>query len=92
MAFGGPGRERNYLDIWVFNPFAPANGKPSLASVYRKHENEKMRSYNQRVTKAEHGLFFVLVFLLQVEWPKKQLSLLRGWPPYSVRSGINPIV
>ena len=39
--FWGPGRARNYLDFWVFNPFAPANRKSSLAFVCHKHENEK---------------------------------------------------
>ena len=62
--FWGPGRERNYVDIRVFNPFAPVNKKPSLATVYRRHEKEKKRSYNQRVTEVEHSSFSPLVFSL----------------------------
>ena len=31
--FWGPGRERTFMDIRVFNPFAPANRKSSLALV-----------------------------------------------------------
>ena len=62
--FWGLGRGRSYLDIWVFNPFTPANRKPSLASVYRKYEKEKKRSNNQRVTEIEHSSFSMLVFSL----------------------------
>ena len=62
--FWGHGRERHYFNIQVFNPFAPANRKRSLASVYHKHEEEKKRSYNQRVTEVEHSSFSPLVFSL----------------------------
>ena len=62
--FWSPGRERTFVDIRVFNPFAPANRRSSLASTYRMHEKEKRRCYCQRVTDVEHGSFCPLVFSL----------------------------
>ena len=35
--------ERTFLDVRVFNPFAPSNRKPMIAGSYRKHEEEKRR-------------------------------------------------
>ena len=60
--FCGPRRERTYIDVRVFNPFAPTNRKSSLAMVYRSQEREKRRSYSQRVAEVELGSFTPLVF------------------------------
>jgi hypothetical protein len=62
--FWGPGRERTFLDIRVFNPYAPSNRNSSLSSTYRQHEREKRRQYGQRVSEIEHGSFTPLVFSL----------------------------
>ena len=43
--FWGSAKERTFLDIRVFNPYAPANRRTSLSSTYRRHENEKKRAY-----------------------------------------------
>ena len=40
--FWGPRRERTYIDVRVFNPFAPNNRKSSLVAVYRSQEREKI--------------------------------------------------
>ena len=60
--FWGPRRERTYIHVWVFKPFAPSNRKTSLFSVYRSHEQEKRRAYCQRVADMELGTFTPLVF------------------------------
>ena len=60
--FWGPGRERTFIDVRVFNPFAPTNRKTSISSSYRSHEREKKRQYTQRVCEVEHGSFSPLVF------------------------------
>ena len=33
-----------------------------MASMYRRHENEKRRAYQQRILEVEHGSFTPLVF------------------------------
>ena len=62
--FWGARRQRTFLDMRVFNPFAPSNRKPSLHSTYSSHEKEKRRAYNQGVSEIERGTFSPLVFSL----------------------------
>ena len=50
------------FDVWVFNPHALSKCKSIQAAVYRRHKNEKRRSYQQRVLEVEHGSFTSLVF------------------------------
>ena len=58
--FWGPGRERTFLDIRVFNPYPSANKKSSLSLTYRRHENEKK---SQRIKhEVELSSFTPLVF------------------------------
>ena len=53
--------EKTYLDIRVFNPFAPSNRHSNLSTCYRKHENEKKREYEQRILNVEHASFSPIV-------------------------------
>ena len=55
--------EMAFFDIRVFNPFAKSylNQNQSLESVFRNHENQKKKSYNQRVIQVEHGTFTPIV-------------------------------
>ena len=53
--------ERTFFDVRVFNPSAQSNRQPSLISVYRRHEKEKKRLYEQRVLEVEHSTFTPLV-------------------------------
>ena len=46
----------------MFNPYALSNHRPSPAAVYRRHEMEKRRSYEQRVREIEHSSFTPLLF------------------------------
>ena len=62
--FWGSGKERTFVDIQVFNPYAPANRGTSLSSTYRRHENEKKRVYSQRINEVELSSFRRLVFSL----------------------------
>ena len=52
--------ERAFLDIRVFNPRAQSN-QGSLTQVYRMHEKEKMRAYQQRIAEIEHATFIPVV-------------------------------
>ena len=55
-------RQSAFFDIRVFNPLAPSYRNHSLTSCYRQNEQEKRRSYDQRVREIEHGSFTPLVF------------------------------
>ena len=47
---GGGGRfEKTFIDVRVFSPSAQSNRHGSLSAIYRKHEQEKKRQYDQRV-------------------------------------------
>ena len=55
--------QRAFFDVTVFNPNAQTYRKLQLASVYRKQEREKQRTYEQRMREVELGTFTPLVFL-----------------------------
>ena len=50
-----------FFDVRVFHPNASSYCQKSLASLYRLHENEKKRSYAQRVREIERAAFTPLV-------------------------------
>ena len=43
--------QKTLFDVRVFNPLAPSNRNQAPAAVYRKHELEKKRAYQQRAYK-----------------------------------------
>ena len=49
-------------DVRVFNPLAASNSNMDIAKCYRKHENEKKRTYKERIRETEHSSFTPLVF------------------------------
>ena len=51
------------MDVRVFNPYAASNQHQQQSAVYRKHENEKKRMYEQQIREVEHGSFTSLVML-----------------------------
>ena len=59
--FWGGRFEKAFVDVRVFNPSAQSNRRGPLSSVYRKHEQEKRRQYDQRVREVEHATFTPLV-------------------------------
>ena len=60
--FWGSRFEKAFLDVRVFNPCARSNRQVFLPSVYRRHEQEKKRQYEQRVREVENATFTPLVF------------------------------
>ena len=62
QGFWGDRHDRAFFDVRVFNPLAPSNCRSSLTATYRRHENIKKRSYEQRIREVEHGSFTPLVF------------------------------
>ena len=56
-------RQRSaFFDIRVCHPNAESYRDPTPVQIYRIHENEKKRMYNNRVTYIEQGTFTPLVF------------------------------
>ena len=60
--FWGGRYERTFLDVRVFNTYAPSNRQTTIDKCFRKHEMEKKRAYEQRVREIEHASFTPLVF------------------------------
>ena len=50
-----------FFDVRISNPKAPPYKSLNLADVYKKNENEKMRSYGDRNLQVEKGSFIPLV-------------------------------
>ena len=59
--FWGGRFEKAFVDVRVFNPCAQSNRRSPLASVYRRHEQEKKRHYEERVREVERATFTPLV-------------------------------
>ena len=54
--------EKTYFDIRDLNPLAPTNRNRGSSGMYRTHEREKNRVYEQQVREVEHSSFTPLVF------------------------------
>ena len=54
--------ERTFFDVRVLHPNAPSYRSSDLTSLYRNHEQEKMRKYNSRIITVERGSFSPLVY------------------------------
>ncbi len=54
--------QRAFLDIRVFDPYAPSYAKKSLNALITQHEKEKKRKYGARIREIEKGSFTPLVF------------------------------
>ena len=54
--------QRTFFDVRVLHPNAPSYLQTPLSSLYKNHENEKMRKYNSRVITVEKGTFTPLVY------------------------------
>jgi hypothetical protein len=59
--FWGP-RQHAFFDIRVFNPIAPSLCTSSIPALYRQKEQEKRRTYDERVREVEFSSFTPLVF------------------------------
>ena len=51
-----------FFDVRVLHPNAESYKELAPKQIYRMHENEKKRMYNQRVTDIEQGAFTPLIF------------------------------
>ncbi len=53
--------EKTFVDVRVFNPYAPSNRNTTLTQCYRKHEMEKKRVYEQRIRERSSASFTPIV-------------------------------
>ena len=51
-----------FLDVSVYNPMAKRYSTQSISAAHKRNENEKKKSYNQRMQQIEHYTFTPLVF------------------------------
>ena len=84
--------EKAFFDVRIFHPNADSNRSRSLPQLYNSHENEKKRTYNDRIINVEHATFTPLVFSTSggespecLRFHKRLASLLciRRGEPYS---------
>ena len=54
--------ERTFLDVRVTHPHSPSYAGLSSEQLYKKHEQEKKRKYNDRIMNVDRGTFTPLVF------------------------------
>ena len=54
--------ERTFYDVRVLHPNAPSYQSTSIPALYRKHENEKLLKYNNRIITIEKATFIPLVY------------------------------
>ena len=55
-------RQCAFFDVRIFNPFAPSLVNTPIATLYCQKEQEKRRSYDERIREVEHATFAPLVF------------------------------
>ena len=53
---------RAFFDVRVFNPLAPSYRNQTILAAHKTNENEKKRTYRERIQQVEHGSFTPLVF------------------------------
>ncbi len=54
--------DKTFFDVRIFHQGCPSNSKQQIKDTYKKHEDEKKRSYNARVLNVEKSTFTPLVF------------------------------
>ena len=55
------GLEKTFFNVRVFNSNSPTHQSLSLQSYYQRHEQEKRRKYEQRVSRIERVSFTPIV-------------------------------
>ena len=63
--------EKTFLDIRITHPNSPSYVDMPIEDVYELHENEKKRTYNERVIQIEKGSFTPIVGSTFGGWEKE---------------------
>ena len=53
--------QKTFLDVRVVHPNCPSYVNKDIAQVYKTHEQEKKRTYNERIMQVEKGSFTPIV-------------------------------
>ena len=53
--------EKTFVDIRIMHPNSPSYMDKTVKQVYRQHELEKKRTYNERIIQVEKGSFTPIV-------------------------------
>ena len=53
--------QKTFLDVRVVHPNCPSYQNKDIAHVYKTHEQEKKRTYNERIIQVEKGSFTPIV-------------------------------
>ena len=78
--------ERTFLNVKVFNLYAPSNHSTNLKGIYRKHESAKKHSYEARIHNVEHGSFTSFFYLQLEEWPMNLVLSMYVWLQLTVKN------
>ena len=54
--------DKTFFDIRVFHPGAQSNQTKTVEEAFKKHEDEKKRTYNRRILEVEKATFTPLVY------------------------------
>ena len=54
--------QSNFFDVRVTNSSSSSQEQMTLKAIYRKHEQEKKRLYQDRILNVEHGTFSPLIY------------------------------
>ena len=74
-------RQGTFIDVRVFNPFAPSHANQTIQSTCRKNEKDKRRQYEKLVIEIEHGSFTTLSDVcLRWTWAPQPQSSTSNWP------------
>jgi len=76
-----------FFDVRVFNAFAESNQSSSLAAIFRRHEGEKHRAYEE---KWKGAVSHLLCSPLLGTWGKLPQLLIIALPPFLVTNGSPP--
>ena len=57
-----------FFDVWVTHVNSKCNQNKPTSTIFKEHENEKKRKYQQRILDVEMGTFTPLVFGIMAEW------------------------
>ena len=74
--------QKTFLDVRVVHPNCPSYVNKDIAQVYKTHEQEKKRTYNERIIQVEKGSFTPIVMStfggmgLEAEAFHKRLAIL----------------
>ena len=91
MVSGEGDLKKTFLDVRVFNPFAPSNRNATIDRCYRRHEMDKKHAYEQHIREVEHASFTPLVMSATGGLAKEATNFYKDWLHVLLINGTNHI-